>query len=390
MITRSTFLRGAVAAAGASALTPVAAGAHPGGGASSPSKPLGDGPAGTSPAESPGFGPVPDTCPRIERMAPVTGPGVTTRFRMEATDLGAPAVTPDGRSLFIFGDTFEDAVVGGGFWRSPVGLYADPDVPLDGGIRWTSAVGGETAEQLVPYEHDDDPVSTILPGDIITIGDTMYLWMMVNHGFPTVGSTEIWTSTDSGETWDRTAEMFPGDHLGGFMQQCTWFRAPAEHYVYLLTTGFQRDKGVLLHRVPVDSVLDPGAYETYGPGEESWGWGEEPAPVIDGAIGEMCLRIVDGEWVLTYFDAGNYRVDILAADSPLEVRDATASTLLHGGDWGAEEHNVVAQLYGPYIVPGSTLEVMHLLCSQWRTGPDWPYHVEQFRIEDPLGRHCGD
>ena len=33
---------------------------------------------------------------------------------------------------------------------------------------------------------------------------------------------------------------------------------------------------------------------------------------------------------------------------------------------------------------------MHLVCSQWRTGPDWPYHVEQFRIEDPLGRGCAD
>ncbi|GAA1487863.1 DUF4185 domain-containing protein [Brachybacterium sacelli] len=367
MLSRSTFLRGSGALAGVGALTAAC-------GVSDAS--------GTDPdADSE------DACPRVTRMAAITGPGVTTRFRMEATDLGAPAVTPDGRILFVFGDTFEEAKVGSGFWRSPVGLFADPEVPLDDGITWTTAVGGETAEQLVPYEHDEDPVSTILPGDVLTVDGIMYLWMMVNHGFGNVAGTEIWTSADSGETWERTAEMFPGDHAGGLMQQCTWCAHPTDGYVYVLTTGFQRDKGVLLSRVRAESILDPAAYETWS-GADSWGG--EPVTVVGGEIGEMCLRMVEDQWVLTYFDSGNYRVDIRAADSPIALADAAAGTLLHGGEWGQEADDVVAQLYGPYIVPGSTLEVMHLVCSQWHTGPDWPYHVEQFRIEDPLGRGCGE
>src|SRR5690606_10034919 len=101
--------------------------------------------------------------PEITRLATVTGPGITTRFRMDATDLGAPAVTPDGRILVIFGDTFEEAAVGGSWWRSPVGLFADPKRKLKHGLKWTSAVGGETAEELVEYPHDSNPVSTILP-----------------------------------------------------------------------------------------------------------------------------------------------------------------------------------------------------------------------------------
>src|SRR5699024_444136 len=175
--------------------------------------------------------------PRITRLATLTGPDITTRFRMDATDLGAPAVTPDGRILLIFGDTFEGPKVGSGWWRSPVGLFADPERKLKHGLAWTSAVGGEPAVQLVEYVHDSYPVSTILPGDVLTIGDSMYLWMMVNHGFGTVASTEIWTSTDSGETWERTAEMFAGDHLDGLSQQCTWALNPADDHVYLLTTG---------------------------------------------------------------------------------------------------------------------------------------------------------
>lgn len=305
---------------------------------------------------------------------------------MDATDLGAPAVTPDGRILVIFGDTFEEPAVGGSWWRSPVGLFADPRRTLKHGLEWTSALGGETAQELVEYDHDSDPVSTILPGDILTIGDTMYLWVMVNHGFGNVASTEIWTSDDSGETWARTAEMFPGDHLDGFSQQCTWALHPTDGYVYLLTTGFQRDKGVILQRVPQESVLDPAAYETWGAtgqGEDrEWDWGLDPAPVLDGQVGEMCLRIVEDMWVLTWFNAGLYRADVLIADSPTQIRSPRFSeTLLWGCNWGQEDDERVAQLYGPYVLPGSTLKDLHLLCSQWNTGEGWPYHVQQYRIE---------
>jgi hypothetical protein len=54
------------------------------------------------------------------KVTDLTGPGHTGRFRMQATDLGIPVRTPDGRLLFMFGDTFENPVVGGGWWRSPV------------------------------------------------------------------------------------------------------------------------------------------------------------------------------------------------------------------------------------------------------------------------------
>ena len=377
-MSRSGFLRGTAAVLGAGA-TAGTSGCRPGDGDGDTARS-----ADAEEPESPSF--TDDGCERVTRMPAVTGPDVTTRFRMEATDLGAPAITPDGRILFVFGDTFEQAVVGGGFWRSPVGLYADPDRPLDDGIRWTGAVGGETAEQLVQYEHDEDPVSTILPGDVLTIDDTMYLWAMVNHGFGNVASTEIWTSTDSGQTWDRTAEMFPGDHLDGHCQQCTWALHPDDGHVYLLTTGFQRDKEAILQRVPAESILDPDAYQTYGAtgeGEDQqWAWGNPPTPVLAGEVGEMCLRIVDEKWVLTWFNAGLYRVDALVADSPTDIgQHPFSETLLWGCNWGQEDDERVAQLYGPYVLPGSTLDDLHLLCSQWNTEEGWPYHVQQYRVQ---------
>jgi hypothetical protein len=72
---------------------------------------------------------------------------------------------------------------------------------------------------------------------------------------------------------------------------------------------------------------------------------------------------------------------VLVADSPEEIRSpACSETLLFGGSWGQEDDERVAQLSGPYVLPGSTLEDLHLLCSQWNTGEGWPYHVQQYRV----------
>jgi hypothetical protein len=342
--------------------------------------------------------------PKVTRLATLTGPDHTTEFGFEATDLGAAALTPDGRILLVFGDTFEGAKVGSGAWMAPVALYADAKRSLKRGLKWTGAVGGKTATQLV---------------DVITIGDTMYLWVMANAGFGNVVRTEIWTSTDSGEHWERTApEMFAGDHLEGLSQQATWSLDAKGEWVYVLTTGFQRDKGAILQRVKPDAVLDPSAYEVYtgfqstdaaesdaadaksssedwipagdakvtGDGKEAATAADasdpaEPTVVVGGAVGEMCLRIVEDKYVLSYFNAGLYRNDVLIADSPLALADGPfAETVLWGCNWGHEDGERVAQLYGGYILPGSTLNDLHLAVSQWHTGPDWPYHVQQYRI----------
>ncbi|WP_262425575.1 DUF4185 domain-containing protein [Brachybacterium sp. Z12] len=113
-VSRSGFLHGGALALGAGALgaalaTGVSAQAAPAGGKGRPGRGVGR-----------GVDPNPDYHrPEITRLATVTGPGITTRFRMDATDLGAPAVTPDGRILVIFGDTFEEPAVGDSWWRSP-------------------------------------------------------------------------------------------------------------------------------------------------------------------------------------------------------------------------------------------------------------------------------
>ncbi|MEU9191299.1 DUF4185 domain-containing protein [Streptomyces sp. NPDC048484] len=317
---------------------------------------------------------------QVTKVGDLTGPGITTRFRMEATDLGIPARSPDGRLLFVFGDTFEGASVGGGWWRSPVALHGNT-AHLGGTVTWTGAVGGEHAQQLWNYEHDNPVFSTVLPSDVITIGNTMYLHIMVNKGLGNVVWTEIWRSDDSGASWAHTGAKFPSDLHGGMFQLLTWGLGD-DGYVYVYSTGFQRDKPIILHRVRSDRITDLSAYQPWGWSGGVWSWGNPPTPVLEGKFGELCLRPLDGKWILTWFNAADYRIDGIIMDNPTSnLYTAPRETLIWGGAWGSEDDSHVAQLYGGYIIPGSKLDDLHLSVSQWNTEAGWPYRVMQFRVQ---------
>ncbi|MGW7354097.1 DUF4185 domain-containing protein [Streptomyces sp. NPDC054784] len=315
----------------------------------------------------------------VRKVADLTGPGLTTRFRMEATDLGIPARTPDGRTLYVFGDTFENAVVGGGWWRSPVALWSTT-TDLNAGVTWSGAVGGEAAQQLWPYEHDNPEFSTVLPSDVITIGGSMFLHVMVNKGLGNVVWTEIWRSDDSGATWTHTGAKFAADRDGGLFQCLSWGLGN-DGWVYVYSTSFTRSRPVILNRVRADRVTDPAAYEPWGYRDGAWAWGNPATPVLEGAFGELCLRPLGGKWVLTWFNAGDYRIDGIIMDTPTsDLYAAYRRTLVWGGAWGEEDDAHVAQLYGGYVIPGSTLDDLHLSVSQWNTDANWPYRVMQHRV----------
>ncbi len=320
----------------------------------------------------------------VRKVKDLTGPGHTDHFGVGGTDLGVTAVAPDGRLVSVFGDTFEQAGVGGPGWRSPVVLFGDP-ATAQRGIEWTGSAGaGWYAEQALPYVHDSvingRRVSTVLPTDLITIGREMYLHVMVCEGLGNVHWTEVHRSTDNGETWQHTGAIWPGDQHGGLFQMLTWALGE-DGWVYAFSTGFQRDRGLILQRVPADRVTDPVAWEGWGFRDGMWAWGNPPTIALTGAYGELCLRRIEGRWLLVFFDAGNYRIDVLNLDHPTSnLYEAVRGTVLRGAAWHGEDHagGHVAQLYGGYIVPGSTLDDLHLVVSQWHTERNWPYRAMQF------------
>jgi hypothetical protein len=319
------------------------------------------------------------------KIKDLTGPGHTDRFGVGGTDLGVTATAPDGRLVSVFGDTFEQPGVGGPGWRSPVVLFADPTT-VQAGLEWVGSAGpGHAAHQVLGYEHGGviggRRVETVLPTDLITIGDEMYLHVMVCEGIGNVHWTEVCRSVDNGETWEPTQARWPGDAHGGLFQMLTWERG-TDGYVYAFSTGFQRDKGLILQRVPESRLTDPAAWEGWGYLDGVWAWGNPPTVALTGAYGELCLRKLGERWLLAFFDAGNYRIDVLSLDSPTaNLYEAPRETLLGGCPWDAEDHasGRVAQLYGGYILPGSTPQDLHLVVSQWNTETNWPYRSMQFR-----------
>jgi hypothetical protein len=328
------------------------------------------------------------------RVCDLTGPGITDGFGIGGTDLGATTTAPDGRLVSVFGDTFASPRAGGRGWRSPVVLFGDPaSVPT--GVRWTGSAGaGPRARQVVRYLHQfprwyarrPRRVTTVLPTDVLTVGDTLYLHVMVCRELGRVHWTEIHSSRDQGVTWRPTGVRWPGGHLDGLFQMLTWERGD-DGFVYAFTTGFQRAHGLVLHRVPEDRLTTPGAWETWGfTPDDGWAWGLPPTVALPGAFGELSLRRVEDRWLLSVFDAGNYRIDVLDLASPLDdLHTASRTTVLHGCAWEHEDHAAgrVAQLYGGYVLPGSTRRDLHLVVSQWNTALNWPYKAMQFACTLP-------
>jgi hypothetical protein len=334
----------------------------------------------------------PDDGPLLARkVRDLTGQGHTDRFGVGGTDLGATVVAPDGRLVSVFGDTFTRAGVGRPGWRAPVVLFGDPTTVRSGLVFTGSAGRGERARQVVRYIHNGvrrwgrqfRRVTTVLPTDLITLGDAMFLHVMVCRELGNVRWTEVHRSRDNGVRWRRTRARFRSDHLDGYFQILTWERGD-DGYVYAFSTGFQRDKGLILQRVPEPRVLDVDAWEPWGLTADGWGWGRGPTVVLPGRFGELCLRRVEDRWVLVMFDDGNYRMDVMVLDSPVaDLHTAPKATVLKGVNWDDEDHAAgrVAQLYGGYVLPGSTLAEMHLVVSQWNTTTNWPYRAMQFTVD---------
>jgi hypothetical protein len=332
---------------------------------------------GTTPGDDAGGPPVsvPAATKKIKNL---TGPGTSAAaFGVGGTDLGIPVRQPNGKIAYIFGDTFEQNTVGGPGWRSPVLLRSESG-NLAGGIAFDSAAGGSYAKQILGYSHSSSEYTTWLPSDAITIGSRMYLHYMVNKGLGQVRWSQIAYSDDNGENWHLSGARWEGGENDGLRQLWTWERGD-DGYVYTITTSFKRADPILLHRVREEKILDKNAYEPWGYRDGTWAWGNPATVVLTGKFGEMCLRKVENKWLLSWFNAADYDITIKVFDSPTSnLYTAKTYKPIKGSSWDDQSDTRVAQLYGGYIHPDSTLHDLHLVVSQWNTEQNWPYRAMQF------------
>ena len=337
------------------------------------------------------------TAAALGKLADLTGPNITERWGVTCTDLGASVLAPNGKLVSVFGDTFSGRRVGQGDWRSPVVLIGTGDANNEIVYEHAGGEDPDYARQLWPYVHDDagtgwarGGISTVIPSDLLRVGDSLYLHAIVNHGFGAVVWTEIWTSDDSGVSWTHMGERakFPGDLHGGYAQCWSWDYDPRGEWVYVVSTGFQRDKGIILRRVRPRYIGDISKYSGWSFAGGKWGWGGEPTPITPAGEtwGELTFRrLRPGKWILGGFLSSKYALGYRVVESPVANMHTTPIQMpVVGTAWGDEDHqdNKVAQLYGGYVLPRSRFDVVGgfgLVVSHWKTESGWPYRAMQFK-----------
>lgn len=331
---------------------------------------------------------------KVGKVADLTGPGITDRWGVTCADLGASILAPNGTLVSVFGDTFSGNAVGQGDWRSPVILIGTGDATHPISYQRAGGPDPEYAQQLWRYTHRTgrrgrprSGISTVIPSDLLRVDDTLYLHAIVNRGFSHVVWTEIWRSDDSGISWRRLDAKFPARLFNGHAQCWSWDYDPHDGWVYVVSTGFQRDKGIILTRVRPEHIGSYRKYSGWGRSRGRWSWDKEPTPLTPRGErwGELSLRrLAKGKWILGGFLSSNYALAYRVIDSPTAVRGTPLQEPIVGSEWDDEDHanSRVAQLYGGYVLPGSKLDVVGgvgLVVSQWNTDHGWPYRTMQFR-----------
>jgi hypothetical protein len=104
----------------------------------------------------------------------------------------------------------------------------------------------------------------------------------------------------------------------------------------------------------------------------------------------MNVRQIEGKTVLSYFNNTTGNMEVRVANDPTGLGTAPVTTVVVGGDWPdpAESlpppyDNRLAQPYGGYISPGSTLDELRIFVSQWNNiepRARAPYRVIQFAV----------
>lgn len=345
-------------------------------------------------AEPPSPGPAPILPPlaagQVVRIGPVAGTGTATRdYGIGATDLCEFMFFPV-QVLQICGDSFAGQGVGFGGWFTPVALRVDGDSVNDpGGLRYTGVIGINP-----PLLADRPPPgASQLPAGVVEINRENYLLVTTTKSLVPVSSRLVKAVPAQGNWTTVPGSVRDAGYLGGDQTQISGYYDPIPTpesetgWVYLVANNFDRSAPVVLYRAEPQWFTDRSRWQSWAPGPGG-GWNKPPRPLWPDRTGELSMRQIDGKTVLSYFNSSTGNMEIRVAHSPTGLGTAPVTTVVRAGEWpdppemfGPSETRL-AQPYGGYISPGSTLEEVRVLISQWNTGPREraPYRVIQFAV----------
>jgi Domain of unknown function (DUF4185) len=332
---------------------------------------------------------------QVMRIGPTAGTGTPTRdYGIGATDLCVFMEFPT-EVLQVCGDSFAGQGVGFGGYYSPIALRVDTSSVDDpAGIRYTGVTG--ITEPLLA---DPTPVgASQLPAGVVQINRQNYLLVTTAKELVPQNSRLVKAEPVQGLWQTLPGSVRDASYLGGQQSQISGYYDPiptAESptgWVYIVADNFDRSQPAVLYRVARENFGDRSRWQGWASGPDG-GWNKPAIPLWGDLIGEMSFKQIEGKSVLSYFNASTGNMEVRVADDPTSLGTAPVTTVVQHDDWPdpAEslpppEDNRLAQPYGGYISPGSTLDELRVFVSQWHNidpRARAPYRVIQFAV-NPL------
>ena len=328
---------------------------------------------------------------QVLRLGPTAGTGTPTQdYGIGATDLCEFLEFPT-ELLQVCGDSFAGQGVGFGGWYSPVALHVDTaSVDDPDGVRYTGVTGITRPLLADPAPPGDSQ----LPAGVVQINRRNYLMVTTTNNLKPQYSRLV-TAEPAHAGWQTVAgSRRDAAYQGGSQTQISGYYDPIPAsdsptgWVYIVANSFTRSQPVVLYRATPQTFTDRSRWQGWAAGPGG-GWNKSPTPLWPDQVGEMCVRQIDGKTVLSYFNASNGNMEVRVADDPTSLGSAPVTTVVQHDEWPdpAESlpppnDNRLAQPYGGYISPGSTLDELRIFVSQWdtRARVSAPYRVIQFAV----------
>ena len=330
---------------------------------------------------------------QVLRIGPTAGTGTPTRdYGIGATDLCEFMEFPSG-ILQVCGDSFAGQGVSFGGWYSPIALHVETDSVDDpAGVRYAGVTGTDKPLLADPTQ----PGTSQLPAGVVQINRENYMMVTTAKDLRPQSSRLVKADPARGNWPTLPGSVRDAEFEGGRQSQISGYYDPIPTadsptgWVYIVANDFDRTGPTVLYRAKRESFTDRASWQGWSSlGGPDGGWNKPPTPLWPDRIGEMSVREIDGKTVLSYFNAGNGNIELRVADNPTALGTAPVTTVVFAGEWPdpAEilpppEDNRLAQPYGGFISPGSTLDELRVFISQWNTLPraQAPYRVIQFAV----------
>jgi hypothetical protein len=299
-------------------------------------------------------------------LGPIAGTGSPTGA------LGAGAVdlceiSPSGQ-VALGGDTFSGNAAFSGAWSASMALHVRPGTLNSNPIQFDGSFGQGSSL----YDQPPPPGGSQLPSGTVQVFGIDYALVARTINLQPI-DTRLVRIDPNNPGW----QTVPGSCRDGGWQdgnetQISGCQAP-DGWVYIVADGFARDHTVRLYHCHAETFTDRNTWWAWGIGDDgNWAWNVAPTPLSGDLWGELSLRLIEGKFVVSGFNASTGNVEVRVTDDVTQVLAPETPVTVVATQW------TVPQNYGGYIVPGSTLDQAIILVSQWNTMANNPYNVQQF------------